>query len=347
MADTSGMWRTVKKGLTGGGRQEKLGTFIGFYTPSILTILGVILYLRVGWVVGNVGLLHTIGIVVIAHLATIAMTLSVTLYSFGLAESIAYVWPAAPQRPLAALTVLVVSLLAARGAGLALRLQLPIMVGIGASIVALVIGVAGTANATLALTDSVEGGESFWVVFAVFFPAVTGIMAGVSLSGDLAKPSRSIPLGSIAAVLTGFAVYLAAPILLAIAATPEELVANNLIWFDIAGGLAPLILWGLWGAIFASAVGSILAGPRTLEAIVDDRVLPSPLGNRLSMIDGPGIPLLISAALALVAFALGDLNAVAPLLTMFFLTTYGTVNLVAGLEQLSADPSYRPTLKVP
>jgi hypothetical protein len=137
------------------------------------------------------------------------------------------------------------------------------------------------------------------------------------------------------------------PVVLAASATPEELVSNNLIWFDIAGSWSFLVLWGLWGAIFASAVGSILAAPRTLEAMVDDRVLPSPLGVRLARIDGPGVPLLVSTALALVAVALGDLDAIAPLLTMFFLTTYGTVNLVAGIEQLSGDPSYRPTFRVP
>ena len=389
MTDAPTAWKSVKASLSGGGNQRKLGAFLGVFTPSILTILGVILYLRTGWVVGSVGLVQALLIVVIAHVVTLAsafsisavatnmrvgkggayyiisrslgievgaaigiplylaMTFSVALYAFGLAESVGYVWPDAPERPIAALTILAVALLAARGAGVALRLQLPIMVAIAASLVALLIGAAGSANDTVALLEGAEGGADFWVVFAVFFPAVTGIMAGVSLSGDLEKPSRAIPLGTIGAVLTGFVVYLTVPVVLAASATSEELVSNNLIWFDIAGSLAPLILIGLWGAIFASAAGSVLAAPRTLEAMVDDRVLPSGLGRRFRRIDGPGMPLLLSAALALVAVALGDLDTIAPLLTIFFLTTYGTVNLVAGLEQLSGDPSYRPTLKVP
>jgi potassium/chloride transporter 4/5/6 len=390
VTDSPAVWQSVKQSLRGGGgNQRKLGAFLGVFTPSILTILGVILYLRTGWVVGSVGLLQALLIVVIAHAVTLAsalsisavatnmrvgkggayyiisrslgievgaaigiplylaMTFSVALYAFGLAESVGYVWSDAPQRPIAALTVLAVALLAARGAGVALRLQLPIMAAIAVSLVALLMGAAGGANDTISLLGSAQGGDSFWVVFAVFFPAVTGIMAGVSLSGDLAKPSRAIPLGTIAAVLTGFVVYLIVPIILAASATSEELISNNLIWFDIAGSLAPLILIGLWGAIFASAAGSVLAAPRTLEAMVDDRILPSVLRRRFRHIDGPGLPLLVSAGLALVAVALGDLDAIAPLLTMFFLTTYGTVNLVAGLEQLSGDPSYRPTLKVP
>ena len=389
MPDTSGIWETIKRGLGGGTKQQKLGAFLGVFTPSILTILGVILYLRTGWVVGSVGLLQALLIVVIANTVTLvsalsisaiasnmkvgagggyyiisrslgievgaaigiplylAMTLSVTLYAFGLAESMGVVWDDVPQRPVAALTVLAVALLAAKGAGVALRLQLPIMAGIVLSLVALFAGAFGSSTDTVSLMGAAEGGASFWEVFAVFFPAVTGIMAGVSLSGDLKRPSRAISRGTIAAVLTGFVVYMIVPIVLAASATPEELVSNNLIWFDIAGSWSFLVLWGLWGAIFASAVGSILAAPRTLEAMVDDRVLPSPLGVRLGRIDGPGVPLLVSTALALVAVALGDLDAIAPLLTMFFLTTYGTVNLVAGVEQLSGDPSYRPTFRIP
>ncbi len=380
---------SVWRRFIGNGTNEKLGTFIGVFTPSILTILGVILYLRTGWVVGNVGLLQTLLIVVIAHGVTLitalsvsaiatnmrvgtggayyiisrslgieigaavgvplflAMAFSVTLYAFGLAESVRVVWPAAPERPIAALTVLLVVLLAARGAGVALRLQLPIMLGIGLSLVALVIGAVQSGITEVPTARAITEPAEFWVVFAVFFPAVTGIMAGISMSGDLKRPGRAIPLGSIAAVVVGFAVYLGVPIVLAAAATPEELVSNNLIWFDLAGPLALLILWGLWGAIFSSAVGSVLGAPRTLQAMIDDRVLPRILGKSWSRVAGPGIPLLITAGLASTAVALGDLNAVAPVLTIFFLTTYGTVNLAAGLERLSGDPSFRPTLSVP
>ncbi len=375
--------------LTGGTQDQKLGSFLGVFTPSILTILGVILFLRTGWVVGTVGLIPTLVIVVIANVVTLvtalsvsavvtnmrigkggayyvisrslgievgaaigvplylAMTFSVTLYAFGLAESISVVWANAPQRPIAAVTILVVGLLAARGAGAALRLQLPIMAGIILSLIALLIGTLENATGDAAMFSTPPAGANFWAVFAVFFPAVTGIMAGISLSGDLEKPGRAIPKGTIAAVLVGFAVYATVPILLAAAVPQAELVSNNLVWFDLAGPLSFLILWGLWGAIFASAVGSILAAPRTLEAMVDDRILPPVLATRSRLIKGPGVPLLISIVLALGGVALGDLDAIAPLLTMFFLTTYGTVNLVAGLEALSGDPSYRPTFRLP
>ena len=372
------------------GRSHKggLGTFIGVFTPSILTILGVILYLRTGWVVGNVGLVGALSIIILANLITLATALSVssvatnmevgpggayyiisrslgveigaaiglplflaqafsiTLYAYGLAESLQFVWPDLPQMPVAAVTVLLVALLAARGAGVALKLQLPIMAAIILSLVVLLFGVARSVPQSVDLFHHVSDPAGFWTVFAVFFPAVTGIMAGISLSGDLKDPTRSIPRGTIIAVIVGFVVYVAVAIALALAASPRELVGDPLIWFTIAGGIAFLIFPGLWGAIFSSAVGSMLGAPRTLEALVHDRILPGRFATRIGKIQGPGVPLLITTAIAFAAVGLGGLNAVAPILTMFFLTTYGMVNLVAGLERLSGDPSFRPTMKV-
>jgi potassium/chloride transporter 4/5/6 len=369
-------------------RKDGLGTFIGVFTPSILTILGVILFLRTGWVVGNVGLAGALVIIILANLITLATALSVssvatnmevgpggayyiisrslgveigaaiglplflaqafsiTLYAYGLAESLQFVWPDLPQMPVAAVTVLLVALLAARGAGVALKLQLPIMAAIALSLLVFFFGVARSMPQSVDLFDHISDPAGFWTVFAVFFPAVTGIMAGISLSGDLKNPTRSIPRGTIIAVIVGFGIYVAVAVALALAASPRELVADPLIWFTIAGAAAFLIFPGLWGAIFSSAVGSVLGAPRTLEALVNDRVLPGRFAARIGRIEGPGVPLLITTAIAFAAVGLGGLNAVAPILTMFFLTTYGMVNLVAGLERLSGDPSFRPTMKV-
>jgi amino acid transporter len=369
------------------GDARKLGAFLGVFTPSILTILGVILFLRTGWVVGSVGLIPTLAIVVVAHAITIATALSVsavatnmhvgaggayyiisrslglefggaigvplflaqvfsvTLYAFGLAESLRLFWPDAPLRTVAAVTVVAVSLVSGKSAGFALRLQLPVMAAIAVALLLLLAGVPGRARESVMLWSGVESAAPFWVVFAVFFPAVTGLMAGVSLSGDLRDPKRAIPRGTIAAVAVGFVVYLLVPIALAAAAEPAELVENSLIWFEIS--VVPvLVIPGLCGAILSSAVGSMLGAPRTLEALAKDRLLPRILTLRVLGAAGPTVAHLASTGLALTAILLGDLNAVAPVLTMFFLTTYGMINLVAGLEELSGAPSYRPTIRV-
>jgi potassium/chloride transporter 4/5/6 len=368
--------------------ERTLGTFLGVFTPSILTILGVVLFLRTGWVVGQVGLGSALIIVVVAHLITLAtslsisaiatnmrvgaggayymisrslgleiggaigiplflaQTFSVTLYAFGFAEGVRLFWPDAPLRPIAALVIVLVSLAAARSAEVALKLQLPIMVAIGLALAVLLIGSVLKSGGAPTLWQGAGGNVGFWTVFAVFFPAVTGVMAGVSLSGDLKDPKRSIPRGTLAALATGFVVYLIVPVALAAGADTQALIGNNLIWFDIA--IVPvLIIPGLLGAILSSAVGSILGAPRTLEALVDDGVLSRVVQRPGGWTRRHVVCHALSTGVALAAVALGDLNAVAPVLTMFFLTTYGVVNLVAGLELLSGSPFYRPSIKVP
>ena len=141
-------------------------------------------------------------------------------------------------------------------------------------------------------------------------------------------------------------IYLGVPVILAFNADTGTLLGDNLVWTRIA--LVPaLVLPGLWGAIFSSAVGSMLGAPRTLQALSGDRVVPRFFARSPLKTGESRIAIAVSAAIALAAVLLGDLNAVAPLVTMFFLTTYGMINLVAGLEKLIADPSYRPGLKVP
>jgi amino acid transporter len=366
----------------------KLGTFIGVYTPTVLTILGVIMYLRFGWVVGHVGLWLALLIVLLANAITfvtalsfsavatnsrvgvggayfivsrslgleiggaigiplfLSQALSVTLYAYGLAESLRIVWPGIPVQAAAFVIILLVGTLAFRGANAALRLQVPIMVLIALSLAALAAGSLFTGSLARLPASAPSGEFGFWFVFAVFFPAVTGIMAGLSLSGDLADPRRSIPQGTVLATLTGLAVYLVVPVLLCMGSDPTVLRGEPLVWTRIALFGPWLILPGLWGAIFSSAVGSILGAPRTLQALAMDRLAPKRL-SRARHGEEPVAGLLVALAIALGAVFLGDLNTVAEVVTMFFLSVYGTMNLVAALEKLSGNPAWRPQVQIP
>jgi amino acid transporter len=268
-------------------------------------------------------------------------TLSITFYSFGLVEAILAIWPAAwgeipsaaPQI-MAAAIIIIITVVSGKSAELALKLQIPIMVAVGASLVALAIGalLGGTRSPEFVVTLRTAP-QGFWYVFAVFFPAVTGFTAGIGMSGDLKDARRSIPRGTLAAVVTGTAVYLLVPVLLAVTTrvSPEELAVPGVVWTGIALFGGWLVFPGLWGAILSSAFGSVLGGPRVLQALAADGLAPSFLA-RLSRTGQPTIATWVSGAIALTAVALGGLNAVAQFVTILFLTLYVTINLASALR---------------
>ncbi len=170
----------------------------------------------------------------------------------------------------------------------------------------------------------------------------------MNMSGDLKDPGRAIPVGTLAAVGVGYLVYMLLPIVLAGRADATTLIEDPLIMRRIAWW-GDAILLGVWGATLSSAVGSILAAPRVLQALARDGVLPRPLrvlGRGSGEADEPRIGTMLTLAVALGAILLGSLNAIAPVLTMFFLTTYMVLNIAAGLEQFLRSPSFRPSFRV-
>lgn len=378
---------------------EKFGTFLGVYTPSVLTIIGLVMYLRFGWVLGNVGLGFTLLIVVLASSITfitalsasaiatnmhvgvggeyymisrslglelggaigiplyLCRTLSITFYSFGLAEAIMMFWPASlgiiPAHMIQLITAVIIigiTIPSGKSAALALKLQIPILIAVGLSILALLIGVfSGKFQAPEMTATFRTAPKGFWYVFAVFFPAVTGFTAGIGMSGDLKDPRKSIPKGTLLAVATGTFIYLLIPVFLAVTTkmSPESLANGGVeTWSKVAIFGSLLVVPGIFGAILSSAFGSVLGGPRVLQSLAQDRLAPSFLA-KLSKTGQPTISTWISGAIALTAIVLGDLNAVAQFVTILFLTLYVIINFSAALESLTGDASYRPKIKVP
>lgn len=190
---------------------------------------------------------------------------------------------------------------------------------------------------------------SFFTVFAIIFPAFTGMTAGVGLSGDLRDPGRSIPLGTLAATLGGMVVYLLMAWKLASSAPPEVLAdTSQLIMADIAWQGWWIIPIGLAAATISSALGSILVAPRTLQAIAADRIFPATginhfLSRGRGELNEPYNASLITVVLAAFFILLGALDSVAEIISMFFMVTYGSLCLISFLNHFAADPSYRPT----
>ncbi len=201
----------------------------------------------------------------------------------------------------------------------------------------------------LDLLNTVDDPLPFILVFAVVFPGFTGMTAGVGLSGDLENPRRSIPAGILSATLFGMVAYVLVTLKLATSATPEALAGDQLVMTDIALW-GPIIPLGLAAACASSAIGSILVAPRTLQALAADKVLPLERINRFlaagsGEANEPRNATLVTAALALVTVALGNVDFVASLISMFFMVTYGSLCAISALEHFAARPSYRPSFR--
>jgi len=192
--------------------------------------------------------------------------------------------------------------------------------------------------------------DSFFVVFAIVFPAFTGMTAGVGLSGDLRNPAKSIPLGTTAATITGMIIYFFIIYKLALSVSPDEMLNNQLIMAKIAIGGAVIIPVGLAASTISSAIGSVMVAPRTLQALATDRSFPSTRINywlsRSRKKDGePANASLVTVIIAMVFVALGNVNAVAEIISMFFMVTYGSLCLISFLNHFGSSPSYRPSFK--
>ena len=191
----------------------------------------------------------------------------------------------------------------------------------------------------------------FFTVFAIIFPAFTGMTAGVGLSGDLRDPGRSIPMGTLAATIGGMVIYFFMAWKLAASAPPEALAdTSRLVMADIAWQGWWIIPLGLAAATISSALGSILVAPRTLQAIAADKIFPAPAVNRwIARGRGEGNEpynaSLITVVLAAFFIMLGALDSVAEIISMFFMVTYGSLCLISFLNHFAADPSYRPRFR--
>lgn len=385
------MAQAAKSDYATPGTTGRFGTLTGVFVPNILTILGIILFLRMGYVVGQGGLWNALAIVVLANtislltglslsvIATnmtvraggnyylisrslgleiggaiglplfLSQAISVAFYIIGFTEALQSLefFAQIDARIIASAVTLVFVVIAYTGADFALKIQYFILAILMAALVSFFIGAVMNWDATRVITEaSYDEGVNFWVLFALFFPAVTGIEVGTSLSGDLKDPSKSIPTGTIASILFTGVIYIAVIVMFAYTGTADQLSTDNLAMQRIAA-IPALILAGVWASTLSSALGSVLAAPRTLQAIANDRVVPGWIASNLGSKTEPRMAVLITGFIALVVIWAGDLNAVAPIIAMFFLNTYGMVNLAAGIEKLVSNPSFRPRFNIP
>ena len=366
---------------------KRFGTFEGVFTPTVLSILGVVMYLRLGWVVGQVGLAGALTIVVMSNLITLCtglsiasittnirigtggayaiiskslglevggaigiplylcQSISVAFYITGFSECWVSIFPQHIFIFVSVITWFALLIISYISAKFAFRLQIVILGIIALSLLSIFLG-KSTLDQPIAFWYGL-GQMSFWKVFAIFFPAVTGILAGVSMSGELKEPERSIPYGTLLAIVVTFGVYVALSSWFAFAAKPQDLVENTSIIIGLARWRS-LVIAGIMGATLSLALSMFVASPRTLLALSKQRIVPfSSVFNRLNAKGEPAPAILFTALLALATISMGTLNTIAGILTMFFLITYGTLNVTVFIEKVTGIASFRPTFKIP
>lgn len=404
-------WRK-KLGSTERGNEaqsNKFGTFGGVFTPSILTIFGVIMFMRANFVVGQAGILSAILILIAAKSITFltslsvsaiatnmqvrgggayfmisrvlgpefggaiglalffAQALSVPFYLLGFAEAVVRAMPGNESwfLPIALLSAVILFIIAYVGAGWAIKAQFFIMAVLFLSILTFMIGAAE--NFSMATFNenwssgytAIEGKNEnydFWLIFAIYFPAVTGILAGINMSGDLKDPADSIPKGTFLAVGVGFVVYLIQVFICGGAFSradminsPYETLVNNAFL-----GAGFLVAAGVYAATLSSALGSYLGAPRILQAVARDGIVEKlkyfSLGTPKT--DEPRRAIVLTGVITLLTIFWAAnqtggtaLNLVASIITMFFLFTYGMVNVAAFTEAYGQNPSFRPRFR--
>ncbi|MBU0728951.1 MAG: amino acid permease [Proteobacteria bacterium] len=247
--------------------------------------------------------------------------------------------------------ILLGALVIHKGADLGIKLLYGVVGILFLSLILFFVGKGQVSNASnySHLFETVRDPDHFFLVFAICFPAFTGMTAGVGLSGDLRDSRKAIPLGTLSATLIGMLVYIGIAYKLAISATPQDLAGDQLVMSSIALW-GPIIPIGLACATISSALGSGLVAPRTLQALAADKILPlRGASDWLAIGTGPrGEPRnasMIVFGIALVFVLMGDVDFVAQVISMFFMVTYGAICLISFLEHFAADPSYRPAFR--
>jgi amino acid transporter len=370
-----------------------LGTFAGVFTPSVLTILGIILFLRLGYVTGSaglgrvlimIGLANVISVLTSVSLAAIATNLkvkgggdyylisrtlglefggalgivlflaqavSIAFYSIGFGEAVATMIPGGSlltPRLVAMMAVAFLFVLAWLGADWATRFQYVVMTLLGLALISFFVGgIPGFSIATISANwDAPAGDGSFWTLFAIFFPAVTGFTQGVSMSGDLADAGRSLPMGTFLAVGVSIIVYFAVAIIFA-GNLPSQVLMQDYNAMQKVARWSFLIDAGVIAATLSSAMASFLGAPRILQSLSSDRIFPflNPFAIGTGPTNNPRRGVLLAAAIALMTVAIGNLNLIAPVVAMFFLISYGLLNYATYFEAKAASPSFRPRFK--
>lgn len=191
-------------------------------------------------------------------------------------------------------------------------------------------------------------GISFWgfdELLGLFFPAVTGIMAGSNRSASLRDTQRSIPRGTLSAIAATTTLYFISAFMFGSVATREELLTNRLLTASVAWPIPAVVQIGIILSTLGAALQSLTGAPRLLAAIANDDILPVLKYFKAPDSVEPHLATLFTMLICAGCVIFGNLDLITPVITMFFLMCYGGVNLSCFLLDLLDAPSWRPRWK--
>ncbi|NXG44693.1 S12A8 protein, partial [Psilopogon haemacephalus] len=326
--------------LSGIGVCEKCSVGNGGVYSMISTVLG-------GQVGGTVGLLYIFG-----------QCVAGAMYITGFAESIADVLSLSNIWAVRGISLVV--LLGLLGINLAgvkwiIRLQLLLLFLLAVSTLDFVIGSfthLDPENGFVGYSEELmfnntlpdySQGESFFTVFGVFFPAATGVMAGFNMSGDLQKPATNIPLGSLAAIGTSWFLYMVFVFLLGAICTRQSLRYDFMIAEKVSL-VGFLFLLGLYISSLASCMGGLYGAPRILQCIAQENVIPvlAFLGRGKGPNKTPVAAICLTSLITMAFVCIGQVNVLAPIVTINFMLTYIAVDYSYFSVSLSYNIQQKP-----
>jgi potassium/chloride transporter 9 len=421
-------WRPKAKYAKG-----KLGTFQGVYVPCMLSIIGVILFLRLGWAVGQAGVMGVIGMFMIAGTMAFLTDLSlsamatngrvsgggtyyllsrsvgpelggaigiifycanvigIAFYMTGFGETMATILNI-PQSSkwikfaMATGVLIFEMIIAVVGSSLYAKCALVVffiqMVAICWGTVCLLTVSPfscqdhhGMFNSTLSphagwvcessvdqtkmlleftgpsmktlsenLWPDFDQGATFLTVFGIIFPAMTGIMAGTNMSGVLRRPDLAIPRGELSALASALFTYLIVIIALG-CSVPRKTLQNEYLILSQVANPSAVVTTGILVSTTSSALASIQSGARLLQAIAQDELIPALRIFRKQWNGEPALAVIVSISIAEMFLLIGNLDIIAPILTMFFLLTYAMTNFATFLHSIAGHPNFRPRFK--
>ncbi|XP_023216164.1 solute carrier family 12 member 8-like isoform X1 [Centruroides sculpturatus] len=359
------------------------GTWDGVFTSCMINLFSVIVFLRIGWIVGNAGIIQSVAIVlmtviictitalaaigicerchvesggvhfIIAHVLgaqfggavsivyCFGQAVSCALHVIGFAESvsqllkIANIWL---QRLIA--TLLIILLLGINLAGVkwVIRLQFALLIVLLLAALDFAVGTFVHINPESGVTGynlnnfynnsgpQYLTGENWFTVFGIFFPAMTGILAGVNMGGDLYNPSKDIPVGTLASIGTSLFIYMM--FIMGLGATCERhALQTDYLIAEKVSSLGVMFLAGLYISSMSTCLGSLYATPRIIQSIANEKVIP--LIKFLAHGKGPNkVPvfaLILFSVITVIFILIGEINTLAPIVTIPYLLTYAAI----------------------